>query len=296
VNEGSTIALSLTGAADPSPADTATGFTYAFDCGDGSGYGSFGPVSSASCVATASGAQTVRAKVRDKDGGTTEYTATVAINRLPTPPVVTPGPAQTATEGAATSFNLGSFTDTAADGPWAVDVNWGDGSAHATLTMPAAGAVSAQPHTYTAAGTYTVTVTVTDKDGASGSATFSVSVAPPGACQPLTWLAPADGTNTIVPVNTMFTIRFSWGDCSRFIHDESVIIQVENPDDPTMPVTSWVYGRDITIDDAAGEYRVDFIPELYGLAPGTTLTVTVYIGDQMVGQALLHLARPRGVS
>jgi predicted extracellular nuclease len=71
--------LSLTSPHDPSTADTAAGFTYAFDCGSGSGYGVFSTSATASCPTTGTGTRTVRAKIQDKDGGVTEYHATVQV-------------------------------------------------------------------------------------------------------------------------------------------------------------------------------------------------------------------------
>jgi hypothetical protein len=70
-------ALALTSPHDPSAADEAAGFAYAFDCG--AGYGAFGPAASASCTNVAGGSLTVRASIRDKDGGVREYTATVDV-------------------------------------------------------------------------------------------------------------------------------------------------------------------------------------------------------------------------
>jgi predicted extracellular nuclease len=67
--------ISLTDPRDP--VDTA--FTYAFDCGDGTGFGAFGSASTATCKTFVAGALTVRGAVRDKDGGTTEYTKTVVV-------------------------------------------------------------------------------------------------------------------------------------------------------------------------------------------------------------------------
>jgi predicted extracellular nuclease len=76
---GFAFTLSLTGPSDPSTADTAAGFQYAFDCGDGAGYGPFGASPTASCPTSDVGTRTVRGQVRDKDGGVSEYTATVAV-------------------------------------------------------------------------------------------------------------------------------------------------------------------------------------------------------------------------
>ena len=69
--------LSLTSPSDPSAADTAAGFQYAFDCG--SGYGIFSAEASASCTPTGAGPLGVGGKIRDKDGGISEYRDTVAV-------------------------------------------------------------------------------------------------------------------------------------------------------------------------------------------------------------------------
>ena len=73
---GFPIALSLTNATDAAPADR-PGLTYAFDCG--SGYGAFSASSTASCPTDAVGTRSVGGKVRDDDGGVTEYRATVSV-------------------------------------------------------------------------------------------------------------------------------------------------------------------------------------------------------------------------
>lgn len=72
VDEGSDISLLLSDPSDPSGADTTAGFTYSFDCG--SGYGPFGSYHSFSCSTTDNGSRVVKGKVRDKDGGVSEYT------------------------------------------------------------------------------------------------------------------------------------------------------------------------------------------------------------------------------
>jgi Bacterial Ig-like domain/PKD domain len=74
---GFTFPLSLTSPDDASSADVAAGFTYAFDCGDG--YGSFSATATASCPTSDTGTLSVGAEIRDKDGGVTEYRATVDV-------------------------------------------------------------------------------------------------------------------------------------------------------------------------------------------------------------------------
>ena len=71
---GNAFTISLTNATDAAPADRPV-LEFAFDCGNG--YGLFGTATSRSCPTDDTGTITVRGKVRDDDGGVTEYTATV---------------------------------------------------------------------------------------------------------------------------------------------------------------------------------------------------------------------------
>ena len=91
----------------------------------------------------------VAVKVTDSDGASdtdSEDVLVVAIANVA--PTVT-GPAdQTANEGASTTFNLGSFTDPGPDGPWAVSVDWGDGSTDTTVQPGSAGSLGTTSHTY----------------------------------------------------------------------------------------------------------------------------------------------------
>jgi uncharacterized protein len=75
---GSPIAVALTSPSDPSTADTAAGFTYAFDCGGGTFVAAAGPT--ASCTTVDTGTPVVRGRITDKDGGSTIYSATVTVS------------------------------------------------------------------------------------------------------------------------------------------------------------------------------------------------------------------------
>jgi predicted extracellular nuclease len=74
---GFDIALALSSPVDPSAADRAAGFTYAFDCGGGAFVAAAGPT--ASCPTNDTGTRTVRGRITDKDGGSRIYQATVSL-------------------------------------------------------------------------------------------------------------------------------------------------------------------------------------------------------------------------
>jgi hypothetical protein len=76
---GFPFSLSLTNPHDASAADTAAGFTYAFDCGDGSGLSSWSTSSTATCPTDDVGTRSVAGRIRDKDGGIGEQHATVKL-------------------------------------------------------------------------------------------------------------------------------------------------------------------------------------------------------------------------
>ncbi|HLF26119.1 MAG TPA: PKD domain-containing protein [Anaerolineae bacterium] len=110
LDEGDPIGLSFTGASDPGPTDDAAGFTYAFDCGDGLGFGSFSAAASANCTAVDNPNQVVRGRVQDKDGLFATYTTTLTVNNLP-PDAIFNAPSATLGEGTAFSLTLTGPTD-----------------------------------------------------------------------------------------------------------------------------------------------------------------------------------------
>ncbi|HEX7634732.1 MAG TPA: PKD domain-containing protein [Noviherbaspirillum sp.] len=120
------------------------------------------------------GRYTVRHRCRDKAGNVTTGQTTVTVITLPSLSVV---PDQSASEGRAQTFTLGSFTDQGNDSPWRVDIDWGDGSNHDLQTLAAPGSLGGKAHAYADNGNYLVTLKVTDQAGNTGSKSFRVAVA-----------------------------------------------------------------------------------------------------------------------
>jgi PKD repeat protein len=174
VNEGSAISLALTDAADPSPADQTAGFTYAFDCG--AGYGEFGAASAASCPTTDDETRQVRAKVRDKDLGESEYAAFVTVaNVAPTVTALTL-PADPVAVGAPLTIGA-SFTDAGTADLHTATFDLDDGRTTTGTVVESNGSGSASASvSYAAAGVYTIGATATDDDGGSGSRSSAADV------------------------------------------------------------------------------------------------------------------------
>ncbi|MFO0957424.1 MAG: PKD domain-containing protein [Isosphaeraceae bacterium] len=171
VSEGSSIVVSLVDPTDPSAADLTAGFSYAFDPGDGSGFGPYGASSTITLPTTTYGARTVRARIKDKDGGFSEYTASITV--LNVAPAVNVGGNASIVVGAALSRS-GSFTDPGAD-HWTATVDYGDNSGIQPLTLNPDKTFKFN-HVYAAPGTFTVTVGVDDGGGVIGRGGFVVTV------------------------------------------------------------------------------------------------------------------------
>jgi probable HAF family extracellular repeat protein len=175
LTEGQAYSVGLTSLRDGA-ADLAAGLEYAFDCG--TGYEVYQASASRSCAAFADQQRdsiTVRAKVRDKDGGeSSEYTRKIAV--INAAPVVS-ATASSVTLGD-TLVVQGSFTELgSADGAFTYWVNWGDGQSLARTTTSRTGALPALKHVYAAEGSYTVTLYVMDKDRSVGRLSIPVTVA-----------------------------------------------------------------------------------------------------------------------
>ena len=163
VSEGSPIAVSLTTPVDV-PADLGS-LQYAFDCG--TGYGPFGAANTVSCPTVDNGTLDAGGKVKDKDGGVSEYIATVTIYNVPPDvavPVVSPEPS---TEGGSVTASATFIDPGVNDAPFTCTVDYGDGSG--ALAGTVSGHTCTGPtHVYSTIGGYPVTVSVTDKDGSTG--------------------------------------------------------------------------------------------------------------------------------
>ncbi len=175
VTEGSPFTVSLANASDVSSVDQASGFSYAFDCGGG--FGAYSSSSSTSCTVVTAGNHTVAGRVRDKDGGVSEYTGTVSVAPM-SPTVSIQGPAS-GVRGQVRRFTL-NVTDTVADlaAGFEYTIQWGDGSAPQLIARTSGnGNQWSIDHAFAAAGQYTVSVTAKDVQGAvSLAATHSIAI------------------------------------------------------------------------------------------------------------------------
>lgn len=257
VDEGSSATLSFTNPSDPSGADTAAGFHYAFDCagGDLSGttYAASGTSSSTTCPFADNGSYTVSGAIIDKDNGLTQYTTSVIVNNVP-PAVGTltlGGASATACiAGNGVTLDFG-FTDPGVyDYPWHVDIKWGDGN-HTTYDASTQGAQPQQSHNYLA-GSYNVSVSVTDKDGGVGN---------------------SSGTNTVA-----------------LLYNMSGILAPFNPDGSSV----WKYGSTIPVKVSITDCHGTAVP---GLAPqiGFSMSSSVTPTDGITETASTSAADSTGI-
>src|SRR5207302_7594547 len=98
VAEGSPVDVTFSSPSDPSSADTAAGFRYEYRC-DGSAFPGAPDYATADHSAThqctfddGPSTHTVRARIIDKDGGTTPYTTSVTVANVAPKPTLNPPP------------------------------------------------------------------------------------------------------------------------------------------------------------------------------------------------------------
>jgi hypothetical protein len=183
VDEGSAATISFSAQSDPSSADTAAGFHYAYSC-DGSAFspaptyaGTAGSTASSPCTFNDDGSKTVRARIIDKDGGFTEYTTAVTVaNVAPTADLANNGPVD---EGSPATISFSnqfdpSSADTSAGFHYAFScVNASLGSA----TYATSGSVDSTSCSFDdGPSTHTVRARIIDKDGGFTEYTTVVTV------------------------------------------------------------------------------------------------------------------------
>jgi hypothetical protein len=129
VDEGSGFTLSLADAEVPGYTGAVT-FTYAFDCGDGNGYGAFASANSATCAAVPdNGTRAVKGTVKDQDGDAQEYTASVTVDNVaPDLGTITPGTLDPIAVNSTAFPVSASFTDPGILDTHTATIDWGDGS------------------------------------------------------------------------------------------------------------------------------------------------------------------------
>jgi RHS repeat-associated protein len=176
VDEGGTATVSFADPFDASPVDTAAGFRYSYDF-DNDGTFEITDSAAASVVVPAAylddgpGSRTARARIRDKDGGFTDYTTTIALrNVAPTVSVTAPN---RSAEGTAVSVTSTVFDPSTADRAAGFRYAW---SVARNGALFASGATADIRFTPDDDGTYVVTLLVTDKDSGIGTASAAITV------------------------------------------------------------------------------------------------------------------------
>src|SRR5262245_30825397 len=189
VNTNATVTISFANQDDVSAPDETAGFKYSYDF-DNNGTWEQTDVTSASATTSyaASGSKTVKARIKDKDGGFTDYTTVVTVNG---PLTANAGADKTANEASSVAF-----TGTAGGGVGTLTYSWdfGDGGTTTGTLTPS--------HTYADNGSYTVTLTVTD--GASSTATDTAVVT-------VNNVAPTATLSNNGPLNVNDTVTISFG-------------------------------------------------------------------------------------
>ena len=175
VNEGGTFTLAA--AITDSAADVAAGFSIAFDCGSGTFVASTTP--STTCPAVDDPGVTARARVTDKDGGTTVATLAVPIrNVAPTVKITAPPSGQVVFVGAHLSLSA-SFSDPGVRDTHTASFSVAGTTLPATVTESGGSGTATAAWTPAAAGIDTLTATVRDNGGVVGSASEALIVADP---------------------------------------------------------------------------------------------------------------------
>lgn len=174
VNEGAPASFSAAGSFDPD----GSAVEFSWDFGDGSTlpFDAAETVQHAYVDGDADGSPyTVTLRVRDASGDITATSASIVVHNVA--PVLLPIAGGTAVQGEPFALDTDIVFDDAGaiDGPWTVDIDWGDGASE-SIARSATGPFAAPTHVYAATGTYAITITVRDRDGAASAAVSANAV------------------------------------------------------------------------------------------------------------------------
>jgi uncharacterized repeat protein (TIGR01451 family) len=229
---------------------------------------------------------TVRVRVTDRANLSGEATFTVTVANAP-PASVALTLAQATIDEAGTATLSGSFTDPGTQDAHTVVIDWKDGSAPTTISLPAGTLTFSATHEYaddaptaTPADPYAIGATVTDDDGASaqGMMTLTVRNVPPvlGAITAPAAPQPAGaGVNAsalFTDVGTLDTHAgtWSWGDGST---SAAMIVEANGAGTASGSHTysaAGVYTVTLTLtDDDTGTATATFLMRVNG-APAVT--------------------------
>jgi PKD domain/RTX calcium-binding nonapeptide repeat (4 copies) len=164
--EGTAISLGST-VTDPSPMDTAAGFSYAWTVTKNGAAFASGADAGLQFTPDDNGTYVVSLAATDKDGvaGPAAQTTILVDDVAPTAAVAGPS---VGVRGQTLNFSLTASDPSSVDqaAGFSFAIAWGDGSTQ-SVTGPSGTAVS---HVYTTSGSFGVHVTARDKDGATGAA------------------------------------------------------------------------------------------------------------------------------
>jgi PKD repeat protein len=285
-NEGDRVCVRLDNASD-SAADLAAGLVYSFDLDNDGVYELSGSASSVSHVFGDNGTYTVNARVTDRYGAHSDYSAALVVNNVaPVSSLLAPA---TGDEGAALSFSLGAVSDPSADDAaagftYSFDFD-NDGIYEVSGTSPSV------THLFDDNNHYTVNARVTDKDGGHSDYSADVHVKNVAPKSPRFWDNNPKAEGTVVTVGFDAVSDPSLADTAAgftysYDFDNDGVFEVTSTS-PTATHTFgdngvyWVRGRVTDKDGGYEEYTTDV--EVYNVAPTATLVTS---GTMLEGSAV----------
>jgi len=173
ITAGETVTLNFSNPFDPGSVDTATGFTYSYDCtNDGSFEVLNDTITSVDCPYPTDGSFVALGRISDKDGGSSDYTQPIMVNPPNQAPTVTNPSSQLASEGDTISLQIfatdpetSPLTYVATGLPLNLSINPTTGLISGVLDFNAS-----------LSSLYTVTVTASDLEGLADSEQFTWTV------------------------------------------------------------------------------------------------------------------------